>query len=1032
MHAMKLRHALRPSLFALGLALAVAPFAATTSVEAHAVDDGHAVDALLTSSSAAPTLATPLAQSSDSTATAAPGSWSVEGGPLSRSRVTQTDPILEGPLERAFTIDPGAELDAEPVFDEETLITVRANSKGERLLQVWDLTNGQRIGGEETFKTDARVAPCYVDGELAVRAEPDTIEVFRLVRNGLRRIDRIREKDATMGHPILIEDHVVVAIDDALHCRPLRDSASRWVVEGQFRGHLAYFGGKVWAVEYDKASGGCKLTAIDFTTGEVAERRAVGRRAGDVPDLPGEDMALVRDGLAFVHSDAEFGLNAGMRSASVGLDLSTEPNAVTPSAILGSTFMTKPPALLGRGWLGMYDHPIEGEKLVATLSPPEGMGIRQATRLSGKDWHEDLLDHVEAPSFAREVGYFGGLAWDALTSRILWRESELEDAVLYPATNAVLAVKGDREIEVWRAKRDIVDGSQIVPPGAPSEAAPGVLVLRDGSVVEGDLRLGGSDRLREIELVGRSATRRYSERESLFAALTDGRLLYAADTRALIEGLEKLGDQVERDALERVLGDAEKSGDPRLMRKVLIQARRLRMEDLEDLQEAYDEARKLEEPDVSRRSAERAEERLDEVGTARGEVYWKTVESLWEEGEEVVDDWGDVVTRKLPRHLYRLLELVLTADPGFEPAREKLEELLPAEIDLPLGRRVVDWVEFAEVNAFHPVEIWWPTNGQADQTTWEQDQLDTAQIGWRDDLTGYRSERIFIITPLARPGGIARCMHLAEQLCDIMEGMFAGGEERELDPMVILLFETRKEYIEQSTKGDPGSRAIIAQTAGVYTPSEKVSRLYLPDESEDGAWADMIETLLHELTHHWVDCRCLRIPVSDEPRTTRTFTLPGYWIVEGFASTTQFFLLDPFTGEYDTVNPRGNRIDVLANARDDQLLQWKVLFRRPHNQLWSLEGHSFDQFPLTWTLGGMRQPGGVGLFYAQAATVSQYLYNADNGRRRQQLFDYVINYYTANEEMLSIEEAFGMSEAQLGKAAADWARKTVEESLKED
>lgn len=1011
----------------LGLALvAAAPFAIPRT------DAGTGAVHALTEAPA-PASAAALVQGTTDTSTAAPGTWSVEGGPLSRSRVTQSDPVLEGPLERAFTIDPGAELDAEPVFDEETLITVRADSKGHRLLQVWDLSNGQRIGGEMTLKTDGRVAPCYVDGELAVRAEPDTIEVHRLVRNGLRRVDRIREDDATVGHPILVDGHVVVAIDDALHCRALRDKDSRWVVEGRFRGHLAYSGGKVWAVEYDQGSGSCKLTAIDFATGEVAERRAVGRRAGDVPDLPGEDRAIVRDDIAFVYSDAEFGVTAGMRSASVGLDLTTPPNAVTPASILGSTFMTEQPALLGRGWLGLYDHPIEGDKLVATLSPPEGMGIRQATRLSGKDWHEELLEHVQAPSFAREVGYFGGLAWDALTSRILWREEELQDAVLYPATRAVIAVKGDREIEVWRARREIVPGSEIVPDEPPAEPGEGILVLRDGSIVDGDLRLRDSGRSLEIELVGRSSTRRYSERESMFAALTDGTLLFAADGRALVEGLTKLGDAVEKAALERVLEAAEKSGDPKLMRKVLVQARRLRMDDLDDLQEAYDEARKLEEPDISRRNQERAEERLAEVGTARSEVYWKTVESLWVEGEEVVDDWGDVITRRLPRHLYRLLELVLSSDPGFDPAREKLEELLPAEIDLPLGRRVVEWVEFAEVNAYHPVEVWWPTNGHADQLTWEQEQLETAQIGWRDDLTGYRSERIFIITPLDRPGGIARCMHLAEQLCDIMEGMFAGGtHERELEPMVILLFETRTEYIDQSTKGDPGSRAIIAQTAGVYTPSEKVSRLFLPDESEDGAWADMIETLLHELTHHWVDCRNLRIPESDEPRTSRTFTLPGYWIVEGFASTTQFFLLDPFTGDYDTVNPRGNRIDVLANARDDQLLEWKVLFRRPHNQLWSLDGHSFDQFPLTWTLGGMRQPGGVGLFYSQAATVSQYLYNADNGRRRQQLFDYVINYYTANEEMLSIEEAFGMSEAQLGKAAADWARRTVAESLKEE
>lgn len=1016
--------------FVAPVALFFAQASTPTGPEALTPDatDRHSTgfDALLAPSPSA------FLQSAEDTVAPA-GTWQVEGGGLNRSRMTASSPVVEGPLEKTVTIDPGGALEAEPVFDQETLITVRSNSKGQKVLQVWNLDTGRSLGGEKTFDSSARIAPCYVDGELAVRAEDDTIEVHRLGSSGLRRIDRIRVKDAVMGHPLLVNGSVVVPMNDSLVRRDVRDNDPVWTVEGAFRGHAAFSDGKIYAVEYAAGSGMCRLAVIDFATGEVKGRYAVGRGASGVPELPGEDRVSARGLLAFVQTDEPLGVSGGIRSRSVGIDLSKEPNSVTPSAILGSTFMTESPAILGRGWLGFYDHPIEGDKLVATLSPPEGMGIRQPTRLSGKKWHQELLEHPQAPGFAREVSYFGGLAWDASTSRILWRQNDLDGPTLYPCEKGVIAVRDGRTIEVWRPKREIVAGDEIVPSTPPAEPAPGLLVLRDGKIVEGNLRLRTSDRSNEIELVGGSSTRRYLDRDSRFAALEDGTLLYAADTQALINGLRKLGDRVELEALENVLGVAAKSGDPRLMRKVLIQARRLRMEDLDDLQEAYDEARALEEPDISRRNLERAEERFDEVGTARGDLYWKAVESIWEDGEEVINDWGDVVTRKLPRRQYRLLELVLEADPGFDQAREKLEELLPDEIDLPASRRVVEWVEFAEVNAFHPVEIWWPTDGMADELTWEQDKLEELQIGWRDDLTGYRTERLFIVTPLERPGGIARCMHLAEQLCDIMEGMFAGGtHERDLEPMVILLFETRTEYIEQFTKGNPGARSMIVQTAGVYSPSEKVSRLFLPDESDDGAWADMIETLLHELTHHWVDCRNPRIPESDDTSSGRTVGMRGFWIVEGFASTTQFFLLDPFIGTYETINPRGNRIDVIANARDDQLLPWKLLFRRPQNQMWSLSSYSYDHFPLTWTLGGMQQPGGVGLFYAQSATVSQYLYNADNGRRRGQLYDYVINYYTSNEPLLSIQEAFGMSEDQLGQAAVDWAREVVAESLRED
>jgi hypothetical protein len=58
-----------------------------------------------------------------------------------------------------------------------------------------------------------------------------------------------------------------------------------------------------------------------------------------------------------------------------------------------------------------------------------------------------------------------------------------------------------------------------------------------------------------------------------------------------------------------------------------------------------------------------------------------------------------------------------------------------------------------------------------------------------------------------------------------------------------------------------------------------------------------------------------------------------------------------------------------------------------------------------------------------------YLYHGEGGRYRGQLYDYVVNYYTGNADMLPIDAAFGMSEEELGKRAAEFARKVVKDSL---
>ena len=91
------------------------------------------------------------------------------------------------------------------------------------------------------------------------------------------------------------------------------------------------------------------------------------------------------------------------------------------------------------------------------------------------------------------------------------------------------------------------------------------------------------------------------------------------------------------------------------------------------------------------------------------------------------------------------------------------------------------------------------------------------------------------------------------------------------------LHKNRKEYLEEKT---PDGGQAMPWSAGYYSPRENVSRFYVPGsgDGEGPVPLDLLKTLAHELTHHWLSMRWLG-PGSRGGAAV----LPGYWIVEGFA-----------------------------------------------------------------------------------------------------------------------------------------------------
>ena len=110
-------------------------------------------------------------------------------------------------------------------------------------------------------------------------------------------------------------------------------------------------------------------------------------------------------------------------------------------------------------------------------------------------------------------------------------------------------------------------------------------------------------------------------------------------------------------------------------------------------------------------------------------------------------------------------------------------------------------------------------------------------------------------------------------------------------PLALLLYETQNEYVTQSQRA--GSLPEIARgwMAGHYSPSERLSRMFVPER--DARSEALLETYAHELTHHWLDTRA---PFDVPRRTSDARRLPGFWVVEGFATMLEEFRLDPQFG----------------------------------------------------------------------------------------------------------------------------------------
>ena len=370
------------------------------------------------------------------------------------------------------------------------------------------------------------------------------------------------------------------------------------------------------------------------------------------------------------------------------------------------------------------------------------------------------------------------------------------------------------------------------------------------------------------------------------------------------------------------------------------------------------------------------------------------------------------------KRTWELLRAALSTGVENEETIELLEEIAPKHwrVGDPYERRIwLDWHCDVIQDGMRAV-------GR------NQPDIQRARQLWRDEnrkqvkLWGAQTQEITFITRMSDSDIVSDYTKYARLTCKSLDVMFKTDtpQRDDNDPLVIWFFESRGEYLRVNTGASDGGNSLLAKSAGFYSSNTVTSNFFwIPGQPRS-----VRNTFVHELTHHWVDRRNPRANPRDLAVGGERAVVPGFWIVEGFATFIEEGHYDIRSGEWTHFNPKAAAIDIIADlSKQGKVMDWKKMFTlsqidwRNPQKVEQTKRHAIVR--KKWAL--RPQPTvEMRLFYDQSAATCHYLYWGDNGKYRDKLLDYVTNYYCARNDKCDIQTAFGISPEALGKAVEKW------------
>ena len=348
--------------------------------------------------------------------------------------------------------------------------------------------------------------------------------------------------------------------------------------------------------------------------------------------------------------------------------------------------------------------------------------------------------------------------------------------------------------------------------------------------------------------------------------------------------------------------------------------------------------------------------------------------------------------------------------PDDERGREVLRALLPGAARLEDGTPA-SWLEFLAVAERLALDVRAPVaegpGSAADRRLVEE------RAAWRVDALGYASPRLFVVTAGAEPGAVARSLAAGELLCTVLEETFPSLARagRGSDPLELVLYPTREEYLAKSGSDLGGLESVLGWTAGHFDAGANVSRMFLPPD--DRSHARLVGVYSHELTHHWLSAHL------GEPRSAPD--APGAWVVEGVATWAEELALDPERGTWSTDNPRAASLDTLANVPPADLIPWPTFLRLSLDDMRRLEMRPTTRATLSWQLGRYAERSPMQLYYSQGGALAHFL--AQDERGHALFLEAVQAYYRGTP--IDVARALGLAPEELGRRVRAFAQGQV-------
>lgn len=922
--------------------------------------------------------------------------WHTFGGSAARTGAAKTAPVRQ-PVEVVWRHEAGGEIEGEPlVWDDWVLLAIR-RAPDHRVLRAIDLLTGEPLVPDRVVRSEFPLEPSIWRNVVIYRAAANLIVGARL---GARRFDQVWSwrGDKSLGPPLVVGSEVYVAEEDALRRLTVGRSRPAWSLDGRFRGRISLQGNDVYALGYDPV-GKAFVRKIDRARGVENAALYVGHHGGELPSFDSEvDVHLLSAGL-FAHFARPLEVVTGRDIHYVGID-PFAPQTSTLEPLPGSIELLQAPAAWREAWLGAIVDG-DGERTFVLKRDSADLELRVlATGASNADFLPDRLPVTTAGS----VGFVGARAFDLETSRVLWRLPLRASSRVVPARETALVV--EEGVRLTAIRTSAGKGGVSTKLTAPELVQEGRLVLREGSIEEGtfgvDVRAGHVGRLD-----GKASPWRVED--VLLLEDADRSILLGTD---VVRGVEALIERELAGEYARLAKKARGANDVELLEELILAAW-LHGADEKDLDAARRTADALHKrAGVARRTL--ANEIRAEAAALDGlpaEAFWQRASAL---DAEAPDRW-----------LVALLRATLQAEPQHDPAVELVRELVPEELRRAGDTEVFDaedWLAFVEATRASPIRVLRPPTSEQGIDESQRVLLRATQT-WRGDLLGFESEHLLILTPVRRPGALARCLSMGELVCSALRETFASGDvERDSRrPLVLHLYETKEEYLAHGPDGGGEGGAGLSWTAGHYDQHANVSRIFVPERGD--AFDSVMETYAHEITHHWLRMQCPMFPFK--PMELADATQPGYWVVEGFASFVDEFRFDVARGTWHSESPQSRRLDLVANAGAGQIVEWKDVYGLSHLDFSQMSFEGEPAIPSRCYLGLRHVVSARHMFYAQAAATCRFLFEAEGGRYRGALLDYVKAFYTNERAALDVVASLGMTPDELGRAVVAWSRQTL-------